>query len=582
MGSLEEHRWARNMIVVFSAIRRRLSIFVVDDVVVDVVDVLVEHRQARDGSWSRQRRGRHHRCRHCHRHPPLLHVIGPRFIINYHLRAIMPTRAMPTRASSGRGRSTTARGPGRPTAARGQGRVTTARGQGRAGAGRGPPGRAGAGRPPPGRATAGRGRVRAAGGRVRAAAVRGPYIPLGHIRSGLPAIIDKYIPDSMKACITGWNELNLVDEKFDIMTREEYENEYTRSPLEESYVHVAKAMETSLANAGCAVNAANALDFLVSEEVFVTIAKYASQVLVSRGLPIVKSYELRMFFATKLLRSRFDMSSDKSWDECLKPLATKHGFTLMEKDRFNNILTSIRGYDVVSRAGDGGDSSWMQRKNLLRNLNELEKAIFKHSAALLFNTKNGTLVIDDELVASRAGDVEAKAYTMRKAGKDGPIADAMADSMICLLLGMRLRVTGESQRDNVTELLKTAPVVTDQTHHPRFTTDRGYTSEVMVADTSLEPFDVTAICNSAARNPFFSIDTFNEWIERCRERTHFQRFAQGDVDKKRPLKDPETKKKLLDTRKLSQCTQVFEDKKWAIDKDEMMGSDVRVATMVRM
>ena len=126
----------------------------------------------------------------------------------------------------------------------------------------------------------------------------------------------------------------------------------------------------------------------------------------------------------------------------MKPLSTKHGFTLMDNERFDNILTSIRGYNVTSRTGDSGDNSWKQRKNLLHNLNDLEKTIFKNSSSFTFNTKNGTLVMDDELVSSRAGDVEAKSFTNRKAGKDGPISDAMADSMICLLLGMRLRVTG--------------------------------------------------------------------------------------------------------------------------------------------
>ena len=84
----------------------------------------------------------------------------------------------------------------------------------------------------------------------------------------------------------------------------------------------------------------------------------------------------------------------------MKTLSTKHGFTLMDNERFDNILTSIRGYNVTSRTGDSGDNSWKQRKNLLRNLNELEKAIFKNSASLLFNTKNGILVVDDELVSS--------------------------------------------------------------------------------------------------------------------------------------------------------------------------------------
>ena len=83
-------------------------------------------------------------------------------------------------------------------------------------------------------------------------------------------------------------------------------------------------------------------------------------------------------------------------------------------------------------------------------------------------------------------------------------------------------MTGETQRDNVAELLKTAPAVTDQSHHPKFATDRGYTNEALITEGGLERFDVTAICNAAARNPFFSIDTFNDWIEKCRERKHFQ------------------------------------------------------------
>ena len=310
--------------------------------------------------------------------------------------------------------------------------------------------------------------------------------------------------------------------RFQVLTNLEYEDKYSRSSLEDSYLHITNNLERCLRSSGLSVNGASAIEFLTSEEVFATLSKYASQVLVSRNLLPVRPYELRKFFATKLLRSRFNMSTQKSWEECMKPLSTKHGFTLMDKERFDNILTSIRGYDVTSRTGDGGDYSWKQRKNLLRSLNELEKAIFKNSSSFTFNTKNGTLVVDDELVSSRAGDVEAKAFSNRKSGKDGPVSDAMADSMICLLLGMRLRVTGETQRDNVAELLKTAPAVTDQSHHPKFATDRGYTNEAMITENGLDRFDVTAICNAAARNPFFPIDMYNEWIEKCREKKYFQ------------------------------------------------------------
>ena len=73
---------------------------------------------------------------------------------------------------------------------------------------------------------------------------------------------------------------------------------------------------------------------------------------------------------------------------------------------------------------------------MLRNLNDLEKSIFKRSMCILFNTASGSLVIDDELVSSRAKDVECKAFSDRKTGKDGVVADCLADSMIGMLLGM--------------------------------------------------------------------------------------------------------------------------------------------------
>ena len=79
---------------------------------------------------------------------------------------------------------------------------------------------------------------------------------------------------------------------------------------------------------------------------------------------------------------------------------------------------------------------------MLRKLNDLEKAIFKRSMEILINTESGSLVIDDELVASRASDIEAKAFSDRKAGKDGTMADCLADSAICMLLGMYVCFTG--------------------------------------------------------------------------------------------------------------------------------------------
>ena len=90
----------------------------------------------------------------------------------------------------------------------------------------------------------------------------------------------------------------------------------------------------------------------------------------------------------------------------------------------------------------------------------MEVMFFEQAMKFLFNTKDGSFVVDDELVASRAGDVEPKTVSQRKTGKEGPVADCMADSLVGTLLGVRLRVKGESQRDNMKELLGTVSPIT--------------------------------------------------------------------------------------------------------------------------
>ena len=77
-------------------------------------------------------------------------------------------------------------------------------------------------------------------------------------------------------------------------------------------------------------------------------------------------------------------------------------------------------------------------------MNLLEVAAFKRGMDLLMNTEDGSYVVDDELFSSRAKDVEAKCVSQRKAGTEGPIDDCLACSLIGVVLGMRLRVSGES------------------------------------------------------------------------------------------------------------------------------------------
>ncbi|KAL7456269.1 hypothetical protein ACHAWC_008134 [Mediolabrus comicus] len=249
-------------------------------------------------------------------------------------------------------------------------------------------------------------------------------------------------------------------------------------------------------------------------------------------------------------------------------------------------MMCLRGYDVPSRAGGNGDETWLRRRNLLRHLNPLEQSLFKESVSVLFNTRNGCLVIDDELIPSRAQDVENKTISTRKTGKEGITSDMIAEALMCLLLGSRLRVTGESQRDNVNMLLETClcsdkvPGITDAGANPRMKMDRGYTDEQMLMNDSLQNFSCDAICKESSRCPFISNQKFEEKLNAWRQKKHFQMFDAGSTTPMREQymddKGDTRERNKLDPLKLKRLTDVFGD--YIIPGEKMLGTEVFMAT----
>ena len=134
---------------------------------------------------------------------------------------------------------------------------------------------------------------------------------------------------------------------------------------------------------------------------FEMLPEFTTEALVLRGLDATTGFEIRRFFAAKLLRSRFQMDADLAWS-LMRVLAMKHGFELLGMKRYDNILTSLRGYEVSGRTGGDSTDVWMRRKNLLRRMNLLEVAAFKRGMYLLMNTEDGSYVVDDELFSSCA------------------------------------------------------------------------------------------------------------------------------------------------------------------------------------
>jgi hypothetical protein len=144
----------------------------------------------------------------------------------------------------------------------------------------------------------------------------------------------------------------------------------------------------------------------------------------------------------------------------MNPLQQSKKIILTPPKRLTEVLSRLRGYDVSGRNGDDSmDDTLMQQMNRLRKMEILEEKMFQPSVDILMNKKSGELVLDDELIGSRSNDVECKTLIHRKSGKEGPVVDAIADSHVGCLLGMRLRVKGESELDNVMKLFERFPTL---------------------------------------------------------------------------------------------------------------------------
>ena len=159
----------------------------------------------------------------------------------------------------------------------------------------------------------------------------------GHIKSSAPGAIDKLIPDSFKACTTGWEEEDISKMPYRIMTEESYIEEYLLDSLLDTHKHVATSMGNHLQNKGLEVSAVNALTELIQSSTFEDIASHTTEELVKKGHAGVNGYELKRLFATKYLRSRFKVDVDTAWP-IMKSLAAEKNFTLMDKHRYNNIM----------------------------------------------------------------------------------------------------------------------------------------------------------------------------------------------------------------------------------------------------
>jgi hypothetical protein len=192
----------------------------------------------------------------------------------------------------------------------------------------------------------------------------------------------------------------------------------------------------------------------------------------------------------------------------------------------------------------------MQQKNRLRNLEPLEELLFEPTVELLLNKKGGEIVLDDELIGSRAGDAESRNHSQRKAGKDGPVVDAIADSHAAVVMGMRLRLSGESGYENIEKLTERLPHVTSLQRDISLKFDRGYGKLKMLQNVGPKGYNMSTIASeSGSHHPFIEHEHAEKYIEQCKAK-----------------KDPDLERKI----------ELFKD--FVLDGSELGGAQVAYAT----
>jgi hypothetical protein len=218
--------------------------------------------------------------------------------------------------------------------------------------------------------------------------------------------------------------------KCQIISESEYAEQYASKRFRETYLNMADSVSKYCVRHGIDNDDAAVFTVLFSNTAVEKIRLHTTQQLVKNGHHAVTTIaEMHQFFGTMFIRSRFRVSNDLFFDSFGVIVESKYNVTLMKKDRYIAILKCLRGYEVAGRCGDDDNNgTWFQKKNRLRKLSELENVMFQPTLDIVMNRNCGEVVLDDELIGSRARDVNQarQTHSLRKAGKDGVVADCFA------------------------------------------------------------------------------------------------------------------------------------------------------------
>ena len=124
-------------------------------------------------------------------------------------------------------------------------------------------------------------------------------------------------------------------------------------------------------------DSAHAYRQLLSDRAIMSIVAHTNEQLYAKGLHSTGVKEYLRFLHHKNLASRFNLDPETTWTEYMGPDASRYGFTLMELERFRQLLQNTRGFPVQGRCGDDEDT-WFQSNEVLKKL----RIFLQHSVFL--------------------------------------------------------------------------------------------------------------------------------------------------------------------------------------------------------
>lgn len=213
----------------------------------------------------------------------------------------------------------------------------------------------------------------------------------------------------------------------------------------------------------------------------------------------IEPWELKLFVAMFIFSEQMNLTTADAFELLRKHLIVEHSnlvHLLLDEKRFRRIKDLLSTHSPDNDIYDG-ETAWSQTVDKISKMREFENTIYEKSR-LVAITRCMCVVIDDELVSSRSQELQSKALSNRKAGKEGGKNDACADSFLRTFLAVKHQERlGYSQQSTVKELLDMLyNVLQGSPQGLWLTADRGYSCLEMWLTIAKLDMGFLMICNT--------------------------------------------------------------------------------------